>query len=286
MDFTFFDVLTAKPSLFTGVALMLLVVIEVAARRYKHKIKTEYDRAKEDADYETIAQLTLQLNKRTQMVEISRVLAYIIFALLMVLAYDVQAFSVVLLAIGALIIVLKETVGSFFAYFVVVYQYDIGDDIRINTFIGEVIRIYTLNTWLAGKEESGEYNGRLIMVPNYMFMQGAIEKQELKSSSFRHIVMSVVYIPGSFEKPFDEWLTDLKAFLDDTLPLRKLGSVGHFRGYAGIKYKIRYDYNEDGHVVLRIAFVSSTSSASYKKETIVRFVERSKKIPSCHDAVE
>jgi hypothetical protein len=108
-------------------------------------------------------------------------------------------------------------------------------------------------------------------------MQGAIEKQELKMSSFRRVAIKALYEPDAFNLPFNEWLAGLKIFLDETLPLRKLGSVGHFRGYAGIKYKINYEYNDLGKVMVTIAFVSSASSALYKKETIILFIEGTKK---------
>lgn len=277
MQLSFIDIITAKPTLFTGIFLVILVCIEVGARMYKKRIKDAYNKQKVDADSKILAHLTLEFNKRSQIIEISRVIAYIVFILLMVLAYDVQAFSVVLLAIGALILVLKEIVGSFFAYFVVVYQYDIGDDIKINNALGEIIRIHTLTTWIAGKEENGEYNGKLITVPNYQFLQGIVEKQELKMTSFRHIVIKVLYDPELFKDTFSEWLPALKEYLDATLPMRKLDSVGHFRGYAGTKYKINYTYNDVGLVEIRIAFVSSTSSALTKKEAIYMYIESTKR---------
>jgi Mechanosensitive ion channel len=276
MEISFFSIISAKPTLFTVIFVLLLIGIEVGIRVYKNHIKNKYNQEKVDVDAVMLSNLTLLLNKRTQIVEMGRVLAYIVFILLMVLAYDVQAFSVMLLAIGAIVIVLKETVGSFFAYFMVVYQYDIGDDIKIDNILGEIIRVHTLATWVAGKEENGEYNGRLINVPNYKFFQSIVEMQELKMTSFRHVVIKAIYDPELFVKKFDTWLPELKAFLEETLPLRKLDAVGHFRGYAGTKYKINYTYTPEGFVEVRIAFVSSTATALTKKEAIFMFIESTK----------
>jgi hypothetical protein len=59
----------------------------------------------------------------------------------------------------------------------------------------------------------------------------------------------------------------------------KKKDVGNFKSYAGMKYKLHYDYDEDGYVLVAISFISSTKTALPKKESIISFIESTKMKP-------
>jgi hypothetical protein len=273
------DILASKPSIAIGVFLTIFVVTEAVSRFLKSKEKQRFDteRAASD-DARALETLSLEHFKRSQLVDVVRASVYILLLLAAILIYDIQAFSYVLIALGAFIIVLKELVSSAVGYFFVLTTYTVGDDVRVAGQLGEIVRIRLLSTAITGKEENGEHNGKLFNVPNYYFFQGVIEQQELKSSTSRHITLKAVYIPGHYTEKFDVWVRNLKAMLDDTLPVRSVEDVGHYRGFTGARYKLNYSFDEDGDAVVSIAYVSSTKTALTKKEKIVHYIESTKRL--------
>ena len=63
------------------------------------------------------------------------------------------------------------------------------------------------------------------------------------------------------------------------MPQRILKKVGNYKSFAGVAYKIDYEYNEDGIVVVKISFISEDFSNSVKnKEDIIDYIENSKKV--------
>ncbi|MFM2414433.1 MAG: hypothetical protein RI911_126 [Candidatus Parcubacteria bacterium] len=254
--------------------LFVLVCCEVSLRYAKRRLKLEFESSKDSAsNARDVEQISLQYNKRVQVIDLVRLGIIFFFILIGSLLYDVQAFSYLLLALGALIIAMRETVNSLLGYFFVLTHYDIGDDVRVNGSLGEIVRIKPVLTSLAGKDDNGEYNGKLIHIPNYFFLNSLVERQELRTDNYRRVLIQAVYNSESFGPSFEQWLDTVKGFLDDFLPMRKLEHVGNYRGFAGTRYKINYDYDEDGEILVKISFVADPSKALARKEKIVSFIE-------------
>ncbi|MFZ2593936.1 MAG: hypothetical protein WAX38_04160 [Minisyncoccia bacterium] len=270
--------LDITPTLVSGAVLVLiLIIVETALRTTKSKVKNTFEAATtEVSDNHELELLTIRYFKQMQMFDLLRMGAYILAILGGFLIYDVQAFSYIVVALGALIIVMKENVNSIAAYFYILSHYDVGDDVKIDGNLGEIIRIRPLSLALAGKDDSGDYNGKLFQIPNYKILQNIVEVQELKSDNFRRVTVNAVYIADKFSDSFDTWLTQLKEFLSETLPLRKIGDVGHYRGFAGKKFKVTYDYDDDGDVLVRISFIANPLKAGERKEKIISYIEKTR----------
>jgi Mechanosensitive ion channel len=269
-----FDTLFSRPFLATVVLVAIVVGAEITVRLTKRKTRSQFDTEKAAAgSSKELEQVTLRYNKRIQMLDIVRLAILFLALLLACMVYDIKAFSYILVALGALIIAMRESVNSLMSYFYILAHYDIGDDIRINNMLGEITRIRPINTTLVGKDDNGEYNGKLISIPNYSFLMTAVESQELKSDNYRRAVIQAIYNNTEFSQPFSVILQKIKLFLDHELPLRKLDQVGNYRSYSGSRYKLNYDYNAEGDVVIRIAFVTSPSHALERKEKIIAFIE-------------
>jgi hypothetical protein len=196
--------------------------------------------------------------------------------MLLIAFYDVRAFSFFAVALGAIIIALRDVIISLLAYPHVVLVYDIGDDIRVNGLFGEIVRVQPFSTHIAGKDERGDYDGKLHAIPNAKFLLESVERQEIKNSNQRRVVLHALYKQEEYRDAFDVWLLTLKKVLDESLPKRSLKDVGNFKSYAGMKYKLHYDYDEDGYVLVIISFISSTKTALSKKEAIISFIESTK----------
>jgi hypothetical protein len=193
--------------------------------------------------------------------------------LVLIALYDIRAFSFFAFALGAFIIALRDVLISLLAYPHIIISYDIGDDVRIGGVLGEIVRVRPLSTQLAGKDDNGDYNGKLQIIPNSKFFLEMVERQEIKNGNQRMVTVSAMYNREEQIKSFDEWLTSLKNMLDQTLSKRSLKEVGNFKSYAGLRYKLHYEYDKHGIILAKISFISKTRAALEKKEKIVMYLE-------------
>jgi hypothetical protein len=193
--------------------------------------------------------------------------------LVAVLFYNTEAFSFLALALGAVVLNQKENINSIIGYFFLLANYNVGDDVGIIGTLGEIVRVGLFQTILAGKDENGEYNGKRISVPNYQFLLNVIDRQDLKVNTYRQVVIQIPYTKSAFNMTFDEFLEKLRPYLDELLPKRNLARVGSHRGFAGSQYKINFDYNDAGTLIIKVAFVSRERDMIARKENILTFIE-------------
>jgi hypothetical protein len=172
---------------------------------------------------------------------------------------------------------LKEIIISLFSYFSILRNYNIGDDLRVNGVRGEILNIRPTQTTLLGKEDDGEYNGKVTVIQNYHFTMLPVERQEMKSHSYLMATISIPFNTSDYKISFKEFINEMKAFLDGMLPSRGMNTVGYYRSYSGVRYKINYTYDKDARVVVHISFVSKPRRISDRKEKIISFAESKKK---------
>jgi Mechanosensitive ion channel len=251
------------------------IVMEIALYLAKHRIqKTRDDQRLQTSSAQGVERISLEYFRKIQRLTVIRFWVYAALILFTLLAYDVKAFSFFALAAGALVLTLKEQVQSLIAYFNISSSYEIGDDVRIKGTLGEIIRIKPLSVQMLGKEDNGEYDGKLISIPNFHFSNEFVERQELKSDNYRRALITAVYNKESFGIPFTEFITSLKHFLDEYLPVRSPGQVGNYKSFAGHKYKLNYEYDDEGDVMVKIRWISSPKLATERKERVVTFIEQ------------
>lgn len=261
-------------SILLGIAL----VGEMLIRRYKHKVQELYQVEKSTIEsIEEVEKSSIVYYNRLQAIDVVRIVLWVALGLSLITVYDVRAFNFLTVAIGAIIIALRDVIISFLSYVYVIGNYDIGDDVRIGGVLGEVVRMKPLHVSIAGKEESGDYNGRLFHIPNAKFITEVVERQELKAMNYRRVSIQAIYNKDAFGMDFDEWLTKVKAQLEELLPKRTLKDVGNYKGYAGLRYKMNYDYDEDGEVIVKISFICNPKKAITKKEEVIAFIESMRK---------
>jgi hypothetical protein len=143
--------------------------------------------------------------------------------------------------------------------------------------LGEISRISPLYISVIGKEENGEFNAKLINVPNYFFFQQRVERQELKSTNFRRTMILWTYNRNHIHTDFMEIVQGFRKFLDELLPMRNVDEIGYFRNYAGRRYRLSLDYNEDGFPTIKLTFVGRPDSIGLLREKIIGFLESQKR---------
>jgi Mechanosensitive ion channel len=257
-----------------GVVVAIIILTEIVIWFLRARAHVSYEALKKDvANLADIENVSLSYYRKRQMLGIVRASVWLFAILLAALLYDFQTFSVLALGLGALVIIQKENINSLIAYIFVLSNFNVGDDIRVNDLLGEIVRISPLQTTLSGKDDNGEYNGQRVSVPNYKLLLENVRVQELKSDTYRRIVLKVVYEHGEYDVPFAEFIKRTRAFLDEFLPKRNLNQVGSFKSFAGTQYKINFEYDEDGRIVIRVAFISRPHDVVDRKEHIIEFLE-------------
>ena len=108
---------------------------------------------------------------------------------------------------------------------------------------------------------------------NYSITNISRHKQEIKTDTYRRINLQAVYNHTAFAETFPEWITHVRTFLDETLPLQKISTVGNYKGFVGSRYKMRFDYNEKGEVLVAISYVAKPPKTSEYKEKIIEYIE-------------
>lgn len=251
-----------------------LLVIEVYLRIAKRKLKVKYKYNKDKVeDFEDMEKIWIEYYKKNQNLFVFRVVSIFIAIAIILISFDVNAFNLLAVVAGATIIIFRDYIFSFITFFYIISIYKIGDDVKTDTILGEILRINPLYVAIAGKDEDGEYNGKLHRIPNSIFITQKIEAQELKADDYRRVMLTAIYSRDKFEDNFNTWLTKVKSFLEETLPSRTLERVGHFKGYLGVKYKLNFDYNDKGDTVVRISFIARPPKNIELKEKIIEYVE-------------
>jgi hypothetical protein len=276
----FLENLTLGNSLIIG-ALILLVLFEIFLRLKKKQIRSKYKYNKKHVeDFEDMEKIWIEYYREDQKIFSARIVGILFILAIIIISLDIKTFSVLAIVAGTIIIVLRDYIFSFISFFYVISIYKIGDDIRNNEILGEIVRINPLYVAVAGKDEDGEYNGKLHRIPNMFFASQKTEIQELKIEDYRRVVLTAIYTRERFEDNFENWLGKVRNFLEETLPSRSWERVGHFKGYLGIKYKMNYDYNDKGEVIVRISFIARYPKNTEQKERIIEFIESLRKVDS------
>jgi hypothetical protein len=256
----------------------LLVIFLIASQGLiallKFRLRRRYQYDTQDlANLDEIQAVSLAYFRRRQILDIIRAFLLILTILVAVLFYNAQAFSFLALALGAVVLNQKENINSVIGYFYLLANYNVGDDISIINNLGEIVRVGLFQTILAGKDASGEYNGKRVSIPNYQFLLSVIDRQDLKANTYRQIVIRVPYAKLVFGISFEDFLSKLRPHLDELLPKRNLTRVGSYRGFAGTQYKIDFEYTDATSAIVSIAFVCRARDAAERKENIFTFVE-------------
>ncbi len=259
--------------------ILIYIVFELGIRYKKNSIKRKYRERKGTIHSGGEAeQVSLEHFNKLQSLDITRIAAILLLIVIIFSFANVTSFSFLAVALGAIIITLRDYVLSLISYVYVLANFDIGDDIKIGQVLGSIVRIRPLMVSIAGKNSYGDLDGALYHIPNSKFISEIVERQEIKDHNYKCVSLEVIYSNELFEDMFSVWLKNLKKHLDDIFTKRSLKDVGNYKTYAGIKYKLFYNYNEDGDIVVNISFITRIKNAATKKEEIIEYVESTRRL--------
>lgn len=132
-----------------------------------------------------------------------------------------------------------------------------------------------LSVGIMGKDENGENTGELFVVPNYKFLTEIIAKEDLRSESIMKDSFDIYYHHGDFTIGFEDFLKELRKFLQSTLPVNNMKNVGNYQSYVGHKYKL--DFHAPNEKSICIRFIGKTKENALYKEKIIGFIDQYQK---------
>jgi hypothetical protein len=258
--------------------IVAVLMFELVLSTYLQQLKSSYEKKQIGlTDESEIEELSIEYYSRKQRVSLLRASVLTITILVGLVVYDVRAITFIALAVGASVLVFKESINSIISYFHILSNYHIGDDVSVLGVRGEVLHIRPLVTTILGKNDDGEYNGRVTAIPNYQFTWTPVERMQMKSNSYMLVSLNIPFESSLFKQTFAEFVKNLREHLDGMLPKRTIKKVGYFRSYVGYRYKIEYSYDQDARIILHITFVSQSKRIPDRKERIIDYIESCKK---------
>ncbi len=257
---------------------LVFLLFEIGLQVFKAKRRREFRIVKSKLN--EIAQVeseSMEYHRDIQRFTVARFFIVVIVILSILFVQNKES-SVFVFTFATLVLIFKEPIISFFAYMYVLSGYKIGNTIKVDDALGKIVSVKPFYTAVAGHDEVGENNGKLYQVPNYVFFQKTVERRELRTRDHRRVVVSLIYNRDVWTDTFTDWLRKLQEFLDGYLPERTLADVGNFKSYAGVKYKITFEYNDKGSIATIVSFVTSFEPMLDRKQAIFEFVETLSKV--------
>lgn len=255
--------------LIVGIWFIFEMVARILKSAMKQRIYSQYDNEKDPEAWE----FYLQHYRKSQIVDIVRILGFLL-AIGSLIVYAVPgAFSFLAIATGAMILTFKDAILSFMSFFYIIAHFKVGDTIGVSGARGEIIYIRFLNVWLVGRDANTEHTGTLHVVPNSRFILDIVQKEELSSASYRLEQIEIPFDPHDFHVSFEVFLKNLENFLSKNLKVRSIKQVGNYRSFAGTAYKLDFTYTNRGKMMVTVQFVGKAWHLSDATKNIVVFIE-------------
>lgn len=261
-------------------------ITEIVIRKKLKKVKNDISKKymtmwKDEIDHvENLDQdLYIEYYKWKNILNLLRFVIIFTWWAFLILFRAPSIFNFLAIAVWAIIITFKEVILSFIWFFYVSTQYKIWENIVIwdekNIIRWEIIYLNILNVWIIWKSDNGEHNWQFYIVPNFKLIVDNVRKEELSINKYRKEEIEIYFKNDLFQVSFDEFLMQLKEYLDKELTRKYLNNIWNYKTYIGYKYKMRYKYDKD-YLIIKIFIIEKHRNILKIQWKIVSFVERLK----------
>lgn len=265
-----------QPFLFVIIALLVLwsIISHFIKSALKKKYIDPYERSKNTQN----KQFYIEYYRRSQYVNVFGVALVVILFFTYLLTKDKIVWTVLAVGIWAILITFQTFTVSFFTYFILVRNYNVGDTVSVGAwkYQWEILYIKSLYVGISGKNDFGENTGEFYIIPNHQIWTNPVVKVDLSLDNVTKHSLTLVYDGANFLLPFDEFIQELETFLLGLMPIKAASQVSYFKSYIGVRYKIDFTYDKDGKPCVWIWFVAKRSEWVRIKKAILSFVEAKK----------
>lgn len=270
------------------VFILWFFITEIFLRKKIKKIKNDISKKfsaiwKEEIDHiENLDQdLYIEYYKWKNILNLIRFIIILSWASFLILFRAPWIFNFLAIAIWAIIITFKEVLLSFIWFFYVSTHYKIWENLVLwdanNTIRWEIIYINILNVGIIWKSENWEHNWQFYTIPNFKLIVENVRREELSINKYRKEEIEIYFKNDLFKVSFDDFLLQLKEFLDKELTRKNLNNIWNYKTYIWYKYKLRFKYDKD-YLIIQIFFIEKHKNVFNIKAKIISFVEWLKKL--------
>lgn len=257
------------------IAILVVIWVVFFFRVLKWKIKERYyTKFLSDLNKHNNDEIMVYYEKRHTLDLINAiVLWWILFFYLNALHVNFAFLSV---AIWAFILIIQPYIQSLISYLILQTRFKIGDAIRIDECMGDIIFIKPLFMWITWRNDLWEHTGEIVIVPNNIFATKMVSRLDIKAYDIRKNLISFVYSKELFHSSYGDVLLELRNFLHNILPIRTIEECGPYKSYIGHKFKLnsKYDWKD---LKITIWYLDSYMDSRESMEHIIDFVESLKK---------
>ncbi|MDD4530503.1 MAG: mechanosensitive ion channel [Candidatus Gracilibacteria bacterium] len=256
-----------------GFLILLYIGAFFLKNHIRKKLKTNYIKLENENN-----PLAFEYYEKMQVINIIYAIVGIGLFIGIIFYYNRGLFGYLLIAFGAIIVMLKDFILNFFGFLIILFsRYRVGDFIKIGNLAGEVIFIDMMHATIIGKSENGEYIGEVHKIPNNKFFTDIISKKGSYESAVFLQSLTIIYKKELYNISLDEFLEKIKGFLDKKIHKNTPTTVGYYKSFIGYKYKI--DLQTDGDpdkILIIIKWIQDNKDVTKYKTSVFDFVEEMK----------
>jgi small-conductance mechanosensitive channel len=272
------DFLVNQP--FFLIIIIVILIWGCIAKQIKKRLKKKYiSHYEHDKNIEN-KQFYIEYYRKVQYIDVIGVIIVVVLFFVFLLTKDKILGTVLAVGVGAILLTFQTFTVSFFTYFMLVANYKVGETVQVgegdDAIQGEILYMKSLYMGIAGKNEFGESSGKSFIIPNNQVWSHPIVRLDLRQDAITRITLKIPYTFALYALNFSSFLDQLKHHLDTTLPLKSAADVSHFKTYIGTRYKIDFDYEKDGTLIVWIGIIAKNSERSRIKFQIISFLEQIK----------
>lgn len=185
-------------------------------------------------------------------------------------------FAFLSVAIWAFILIIQPYIQSLISYLILQTRFKIGDVIKIDEHMGEIIFIKPLFIGITWRNDLWEHTGEIAIIPNNIFTTKLVVRLDIKAYDIRKNLISFIYDKELFHLSYRELLSELRIFLHNQLPIRTIEECGPYKSYIGHKFKLisKYEWRD---LKITIWYLDSYLDSRDSMENIIDFIEWMKK---------
>lgn len=256
--------------------IIIILAIDLVLLYRKKESKQRFLLKQEDGANED-SQRYVKYYKEKQYIQTLRGILRVIVMFSFILYHKPNIFAGLAIAVWAFVITFGSVFLSLGIYLYLISFYSPWKCVRIGEYTGEILSITPLYLKILGKNDNGEHTGELINIPNHQIWQNKISLIDLDFNAVNKIIMEIHYQYDTYKLSFEEFVSQLKDFLDETFPINTANSANHYKSFKGHRYKLDYDFDNEKRTIIRLAFLCKRSKNHEYKYKIIAFAEKLKK---------
>jgi hypothetical protein len=252
---------------------VLYIIVEIIFSQIKRFRKNKYILPYRDAPNPETSDFYLLFYQKIQYLHVARVFVLMILIWWYFARNNIYVFGGIWIAAWAIVISFSKQLVWLFNYLQILSEFKVGQTIKIDDFLWEIISIQPLEMKLSGKNERGEHNGYLYHIPMYQFSEKIIERVDVTPNAIQKSILKIPFQKHLYHLGLEEFLEKFEDYLKTLLPKMTYNNAVNYESYIGVRYKYNLEYLNDGTVMIFLWFLGSRQYIREKTKKIFIYLD-------------